>query len=63
MLYRTGRTAPQQSVSDQQALLNPETSILIEKRHSHTRILKSETSGDSKNAFLHCGDVVGVSNR
>ena len=38
------------------ALLNPETSISIQKRHSYTRNLNSETSGDSKNAFLHCGD-------
>ena len=26
------------------------------KCHSYTRNLNSETSGDSKNAFLHCGD-------
>ncbi len=43
-----------------QALLNPETSILIQKRHSHTRNLNSETPGDSKNAFLHCGDVLAL---
>ncbi len=43
----------------QQALLNPETSILIQKRHSYTRNLNSETPGDSKITFLHCGDVLG----
>jgi len=41
-------------------LLNPKTSILIQKRHSYTRNLNSETSGDSKNAFLHGGDVLGL---
>ncbi len=44
------------------ALLNFETSISIQKRHSYTRNLNSETSGDSKNAFLHCGDVLDNSN-
>ncbi len=39
------------------ALFNPETSILIQKRHPYTVNLNSETSGDSKNAFLRCGDV------
>ena len=40
-------------VSYHAALLNPKTSILIPKRHSYTRNLNSETSGDSKNAILH----------
>ena len=40
------------------ALFNPETSILIQKRHLYTGNLNSEMSGDSNNAFLHCGDVV-----
>ena len=35
------------------ALLNPETSILIQKRHPYTRNVNSETLRDSKNAFLH----------
>ncbi len=39
------------------ALLNPTTTISIQKRHAYTRNLHSETSGDSKTAFLHCGDV------
>jgi len=39
------------------ALLNPKTSVLTQKRHSCTRGLGSETSGDSKNAFLRYGDV------
>ncbi len=43
---------------DQPALFNPKTSILIQKRHPYTGKLSSETSGDSKNAFLHCGDVL-----
>jgi len=42
------------------ALLNPKKTILIQKRHSYTRNLNSETSGDSKNVFLHCGDVSNV---
>ena len=38
------------------ALFNPETSILIQKRHPYTGNLNRETSGDSKNAFLHFAD-------
>ena len=39
------------------ALVNAETSILIQKRHPYTGKLNSDTSGDSKTAFLHCRDV------
>ena len=39
-------------------LFNPKTSILIQKCHPYTGNLNRETSGDSKNAFLHCGDVL-----
>ena len=39
------------------ALLNPKTSILIQKRHPYTGNLNSETY--SQNSFLHCGDVLG----
>ncbi len=42
------------------ALLNSKTCIAIQKHHSYNRNLHSETSGDSKNAFLHRGDVLGV---
>jgi hypothetical protein len=41
------------------ALVRPEMSNLFSKRHPYTGNLDSETSGDSKNAFLHCGDVRG----
>ncbi len=34
------------------ALINPETSTLIQRRHSYTGNLTSETSGDSRNAVL-----------
>ncbi len=40
------------------ALFNPQTPILIQKRHPCTGNLNSETLGDSKNAFLHWGDVL-----
>ena len=43
------------------ALFIPETSIIIQKRRPHNGYLNSETPGDSKNAFLHCGDVSGCS--
>ncbi len=33
-------------------------SVLIQKRHPYTGNLKSATSGDSTNTFLHCGDVL-----
>lgn len=39
------------------ALINLETSFLIQKRHPNTGNLNSERSGDSKNTILHCGDV------
>ena len=39
------------------ALFNPETSILIQKRHPYTGNLNLETPGDSKDAFLYWGDV------
>jgi len=42
------------------ALFNPETSVVIQKRHPYTGNLNSETSGDSKYAFLHCGDVLAT---
>ncbi len=40
--------------------LNPKTSILMQKCHSYTGNLNSETPGDSKNAFLHFGDVLVI---
>jgi len=43
------------------ALSNPKTSISIPKRHPSTEKLNSETSGNIKNAFLHCGDVTEMS--
>ncbi len=46
--------------SSAEALLNPETSVFIQERHPYTGNLNSETSGDSINAFLHCGDVLGL---
>jgi len=36
--------------------------VLIQKRHPYTGNLNSETPGDSKNAFLHWGDVLDVHN-
>jgi len=41
------------------ALLNPKISDLIQKRHSYTENIDSETSGDIQNACLHCGGVLG----
>ena len=49
-----------QLCSDTSALYNPKSSILIQKRHPYTENLNSETPGDSKNAFLHWGDVLGL---
>ena len=43
------------------ALFNPKTSILIQKRHPYTGNLNSETLGDSRNTFLHWGDVLAPS--
>ena len=46
--------------SDQAALFNPKTSVLTQKHHLYTGHLNRETSGDSKNTFLHCGDVLAL---
>ncbi len=43
-----------------EAPFNPETSILTQKRPFHNGNLNSETPGDSKNPFLHWGDVSGA---
>ncbi len=45
------------------ALFKTETSILSQKRHPYTGNLNSGTSGDTKNAFLHCGDVSAISHK
>jgi len=37
---------------------NSETPILIQKRPFYSGNLNWETSGDSKNAFLHWGDIL-----
>ncbi len=42
------------------ALFNPETSILIQKHRPYIGNLNSETPGDSKKAFLHWGDYLGL---
>ncbi len=44
-----------------QALFSPKTSILIQKRPLYSGNLNSKAPGDSKNAFLHWGDVLGDS--
>jgi len=41
------------------SLLNPKTSITLQERPSYSGNLNSETPGDSTNAFLHWGDVLG----
>ena len=38
----------------------PRRLVFIQKRHPHIGNLNSETCGDSKNAFLHCGDAAQV---
>ena len=61
-MYLLGYLASQSKVYliDKVALFNPESSSCIRKRHPYTGNLNSETSEDSKNAFLYCGDVAGV---
>ncbi len=39
-------------------VFSPEMFVLIQKRHPYPEHLNSEPSGDSRNAFLHCGDVL-----
>ena len=48
------------AVLDAIALLNPETSIFIQKRHPYTGNPSSKTSGHSQNVFLNCGDDLAV---
>ena len=45
------------------ALINAETSIAIvtQKHHLYTGNLNLETPGDSKDGFLHCGDIFVIS--
>ena len=38
-------------------LLNPTTSIVIQKRHPYTEGLNSEMPGISKSASLHCESI------
>ncbi len=57
-MQQTLLVLPLRSCLHSAALFNPETSILIQKRHPYTGNLNRELSGDSKNAFLHCGDVL-----
>ncbi len=35
-------------------------SILLQKCHFYAGNVNLDKSGDSKNAFLHCGDVLGL---
>ena len=42
-------------------LTSSKTSIVVQKRHPYTGNLNSEVSGDIKNAFLPCGDVLANS--
>jgi len=46
--------------SSTSALFNPVTSILIQKRLFYSGNLNSETPWESKNVFLHWGDVLGM---
>ena len=39
-------------------LFKPTASVLIQKHHPYTGNLSSETCGDRRNAFPHCGDVL-----
>ena len=41
-------------------MFNPAMSSLIQKHCYYTDNLNSDTSGDSKNAFLHCADVTAI---
>ena len=62
-MYLLGYLASQSKVYliDKVALSDPKTYILIQRRHPYAgNKLNSETSEDSKNAFLYCGDVAGV---
>ena len=43
-------------------LFSAETSISTQKRHPYIGDPKSEMSGDSTNAFLHCGDLLALFN-
>ena len=47
-------------VKSQEALFNAEVSVLIQKCHPYTGTLNTETSGDNKIVYLHCGDVLGI---
>jgi len=48
--------------NDCKLLAIPKRLFAIQKRPFYTGNLNSETPGNSKNAFLHWGDVLGESN-
>ncbi len=50
----------QPAVNTSKAVFNPETSFLSQKRHPYTGNLISQTSEDSRNAFLYYEDVLTV---
>ncbi len=53
---RTASSSSKHQCIGHTALFNPDTFILVQKCHPHTGNLNREPSGDSKSAFLHCGD-------
>ena len=55
LMYSTDSAWLLQGLQGQcEALFGPEMSISVQQHHPNTGDLNSETSGDSKNAFLHC---------
>ncbi len=46
---------------DHESSFQSHMSIVIQKCPPHTKNLNSEMSGDSKNTYLHCRDVLGIS--
>jgi len=39
---------------------HPKTSFMYQKRHPYSGNVNSETSADSKNVFVDCGDDLGL---
>ena len=58
-LQTTLHTPVTLNTDDRQLFLTPERLVLVQQCEPYTGKINSETSGASRNTFLHCGHVLG----
>ncbi len=56
--HMQGSTKAEAHMAKRHSSFQSQNVYLVQKRRPYTGNLNSETSGDSKNAFLHCGNVL-----